>query len=193
MTKASINLQDLRRRLYVKAKAETSWKFRGLYVHVRAPNRQGFGWARWSRGWLYQTLKPFNGYRVVRPAPESRSGRIGPISLGAKQNRRAQCEKSACCVRRGGGWKRGMAERWCDTRNRKSETTGNTNFGLNQRASPRPYQERWVVVTVPLPAVRAPLQSALAHPGQAALRQLLQRPEHLASHQVGLSGRRERL
>jgi RNA-directed DNA polymerase len=34
MTKASINLQDLRRRLYVKAKAETSWRFWGLYVHV---------------------------------------------------------------------------------------------------------------------------------------------------------------
>jgi hypothetical protein len=71
MTKASIDLQDLRRRIYVKAKAETSWKFRGLYVHVRARNRQGFGWARWSRGWLYQTLKLFNGYRVVRPAPKA--------------------------------------------------------------------------------------------------------------------------
>src|SRR5262245_44486533 len=34
MTKASINLQDLRRRLYVKAKAETAWRFWGLYVHV---------------------------------------------------------------------------------------------------------------------------------------------------------------
>ena len=34
MTKASIRLQDLRRRLYVKAKAETSWRFWGLYVHV---------------------------------------------------------------------------------------------------------------------------------------------------------------
>ena len=34
MTKASINLQDLRRRLYVKAKADTSWRFWGLYVHV---------------------------------------------------------------------------------------------------------------------------------------------------------------
>jgi hypothetical protein len=30
MTKASIDLQDLRRRIYVKAKAETSWKFWGL-------------------------------------------------------------------------------------------------------------------------------------------------------------------
>jgi RNA-directed DNA polymerase len=32
--KASIDLQDLRRRLYVKAKAETSWRCWGLYVHV---------------------------------------------------------------------------------------------------------------------------------------------------------------
>ena len=30
MTKASIDLQDLRRRIYVKAKAQTSWKFWGL-------------------------------------------------------------------------------------------------------------------------------------------------------------------
>jgi RNA-directed DNA polymerase len=34
MTKASIDLQDLRRRLYRKAKANTSWRFWGLYVHV---------------------------------------------------------------------------------------------------------------------------------------------------------------
>ncbi|SRR5437867_2667967 len=35
MTTASIGLQDLRRRIYVKAKADTSWRFWGLYVHVR--------------------------------------------------------------------------------------------------------------------------------------------------------------
>ena len=34
MTKASIDLQDLRRRIYVKTKAEPSWRFWGLYVHV---------------------------------------------------------------------------------------------------------------------------------------------------------------
>jgi hypothetical protein len=160
-------LQDLRRNIYVKAKAEPSWRFWGLYVHVckmetlreaytlarknngapgvdgvtfaaieaqgvenfleqikgelidrtyvplrarrreivqlinpilrgwvnyfaighssecfsfiedwvekkirrhmgRSRNRRGFGWKRWSRRWLYEELKLFNGYRIRR-------------------------------------------------------------------------------------------------------------------------------
>ena len=34
MTKAPEKLQDLQRKIYAKAKAEPSWRFWGLYVHV---------------------------------------------------------------------------------------------------------------------------------------------------------------
>src|SRR5258705_6595394 len=69
---------------------------------------------------------------------ESRPGRIGPISLGAKQTgeRRAGNPHAAFDVAGVGNvaW-----ARCCDTRRRKGETTGNTNIDLKRRASPRPY------------------------------------------------------
>lgn len=34
MIKESINLQELRRKIYIKAKADKTWRFWGLYVHV---------------------------------------------------------------------------------------------------------------------------------------------------------------
>ena len=38
---------------------------------MRARNRQGFGWKRGSRRWLYDTLRLFNAYRVRRPQPQA--------------------------------------------------------------------------------------------------------------------------
>jgi RNA-directed DNA polymerase len=35
---------------------------------MRARNRQGFGWKRWSRRWLYDELGLFNNYHVRRPS-----------------------------------------------------------------------------------------------------------------------------
>ncbi len=60
MIKAPVDLQDLRRRIYVKAKAE-------------------FGWKRWSRRWMYEALGLFDDYRVrylassLKVAPAGRS------------------------------------------------------------------------------------------------------------------------
>ena len=34
---------------------------------LRARKRKGFGWTRWNRQWLYETLRLFDGYRVRRP------------------------------------------------------------------------------------------------------------------------------
>lgn len=38
---------------------------------MRARQRRGFGWKRWSRRWLYGQLGLFSGYRVARRAPKA--------------------------------------------------------------------------------------------------------------------------
>jgi RNA-directed DNA polymerase len=38
---------------------------------AQARKRKGFGWERWSRPWLYDTLGLFNGYRVRRDGPKA--------------------------------------------------------------------------------------------------------------------------
>jgi RNA-directed DNA polymerase len=40
---------------------------------MRARGRQGFGWDRWSRRWLYDRLGLFNDYRVRRPSPSPKA------------------------------------------------------------------------------------------------------------------------
>ena len=57
MTKTPITLQDLRRRLYVKAKAEPSWRFWGLYGHVCKPDtlRAAYELAKQNDGARAQT------------------------------------------------------------------------------------------------------------------------------------------
>ena len=56
MRKAPIELQDLRRRIYVKAKAEP-----------------GFGWKRWSRSWLHERLGLYGDYRVRWPVAAAKA------------------------------------------------------------------------------------------------------------------------
>jgi RNA-directed DNA polymerase len=47
------------------------WVEKKVRRHMsRARKRKGFGWKRWSRQWLYETLQLFNSYRVRRPVPK---------------------------------------------------------------------------------------------------------------------------
>lgn len=52
MSKTPISLQDLRRRIYAKAKAEESWRFWGLFVHVckRGTLREAYQMAKENDG-----------------------------------------------------------------------------------------------------------------------------------------------
>ena len=52
MIKTSISLQDLRRKIYLKAKADKAWRFWGLYVHVCKME---------TLQWAYQDAKANNG------------------------------------------------------------------------------------------------------------------------------------
>ena len=46
------------------------WVEKKIRRHLaRACQRQGFGWQRWSREWLYDTLGLFHEYRVVHLLP----------------------------------------------------------------------------------------------------------------------------
>ena len=56
------------------------WVEKKIRRHMgRSRNRRGFGWKRWSRHWLYEELKLFNGYQVRRASSaESTPSMIGP-------------------------------------------------------------------------------------------------------------------
>ena len=62
MIKTSISLQELRRKIYLKAKSEKTWRIRRHLMCAR--KRHGFGWNRWSRDWLYTILGLYNDYQV---------------------------------------------------------------------------------------------------------------------------------
>ena len=97
-----------------------------------------------------QRIAPLQGLLGCTTRAESGSGRIGPISLEAKQTgeRSAGNPHAAFDAAEAGNvaW-----SRWCDTRRRKSEPTGNTNFGLNRRASLRPYRREGSAKADPYP------------------------------------------
>src|SRR2546425_5731742 len=75
MTTAPISLQDLQRRLYVKAKAEKDWRFWGLYVHVSKLEtlRAGYAGAKQNDGapgidgGAFEAIQAAGGEAVLAP------------------------------------------------------------------------------------------------------------------------------
>jgi len=58
-----------------------SWVEKKIRRHLaRARQRRGFGWKRWSKQWLYDTLGLYNEYRVrwYRPPPKASPARQVP-------------------------------------------------------------------------------------------------------------------
>jgi RNA-directed DNA polymerase len=52
------------------------WVEKKIRRHMaRARNHKGFGWKRWSRQWLYESLRLFNGYKVRRAIPKAAPAR----------------------------------------------------------------------------------------------------------------------
>ena len=107
MIKSTISLQDLRRGIYIKAKAEPAW---------RSWQRKGFGWKKWSSQCII--------------VGESNSSTISHINLGVKHiGKRSAGKPHAAFEEAGAGnvaW-----SRCCDTRKRKGELTENTKFDLH--------------------------------------------------------------
>ena len=97
MTKASIGLQDLRRRIYVKAKAEPSWRFWGLYVHVCKVGGVTFEAieAQGAEALLEQLRNELAG-RTYKPLPARRQkipkdgGKVRVLSIPAIRDRVVQ-------------------------------------------------------------------------------------------------------
>src|SRR5947207_12241640 len=57
------------------------WVDKKIRRHLmRARQRLGFGWNRWSRQWLYEKLGLFNQYQLLRREPASKAQPTGSVS-----------------------------------------------------------------------------------------------------------------
>src|SRR5215467_1823173 len=84
---------------------------------------------------------------------------IGPISFEAKQTGERNARNWHVAFDAAGAGNVAWS-RCCDTRRRKSESTGNTNFDLNRRASLRPYlREAGGAIPPAYSPVRVPAQT----------------------------------
>jgi RNA-directed DNA polymerase len=89
MTKAPVSLQYLRRSLYVKAKAEPSWRFWGLYVQVCKMEtlREAYQMARSNNG-----APGIDGvtFEAIEEIPKDGGKKVRVLSIPAIRDRVVQ-------------------------------------------------------------------------------------------------------
>ena len=140
MTKAPSNLQDLRRNLYVKAKAEPTWRFWGLYVHVcktetlyeayerarsnnGAPGIDGVTPSRKAEWRVFWSRYGMNWFQT----------RIGPCGLGRRRFPRTGAGKSAFFrfLQSGIEWSRGHSSSFWSRFSKPISNRGRTDIVRN--------------------------------------------------------------
>src|SRR6266481_5411934 len=138
MTKASIDLQDLRRRLYVKRRLNRPGGSEDLLRNERASaGNDGIGSGCTT---LEGCLTPIECDATGRKSPQQdRSHKLWREADGG-----AQCGKSARCVRRGGGWRRGVGRDPRATPARQPSTLlcGGRRPAQEQSSAPPPTRQR---------------------------------------------------
>jgi len=121
---------------------------------MRARQRTGFGWSRWSTRWIYDALGLFGDYRVVRKSLSGKSSwPTRPHNPWRVAHRKAQCRKSSRWVWWDGGWKPAYDS--------ASEALPEETGGMDRRSQrslapvPDPTSQRGPGATPEVPAVIA--------------------------------------
>ena len=150
MTKASIDLQDLRRRIYVKAKAETSWKFWGLYVHVCKLEtlREAYALAKknngapGSDGVTFEAIEAQGVESFLEQIADELVGRsYAPLPAGSRKSRRMGARSASFqFLRSATGWCRVRSSSYWNRSSRRTSNRGRLDIDRNGQL-----MKRWTV------------------------------------------------
>ena len=141
MTKASIDLQDLRRRIYVKAKAETSWKFWGLYVHVCKLEtlREAYALAKrndgapGSDGVTFEAIEAQGVEAFLEQIADELVGRsYAPLPARRQESRRMAARSASFrFLRSATGWRRVRSSSYWNRSSRQTSNRGRSDTDRN--------------------------------------------------------------
>ena len=145
--KASIGLQDLRRRIYVKAKAEPSWRFWGLYVHVCKVEtlRAAYEMARQNDGApgvdgvTFEAIEAQGAETLLEQLRDELTGRTyKPLPARRRRYRRMEAKSASFRYRRSGtGWCKARSNSYSNLSSRRTSNRDRLDIGPSGRPMTR--------------------------------------------------------